>query len=98
MTLFDRDDLLQGTPEGAYRVTRSIIALIMRVGEGALAAERAAGKVLHGKARTVGSTHPIVRMGRDQGPRHYLHPTSRHCSTPCRQQPRLRNIGARRAL
>ena len=48
--LFDRDDLLQGTPEGAYRVARSIIALIMRVGEGASAAERAAGKVLHGKA------------------------------------------------
>ena len=54
MTLFDRDDLLQGTPEGAYRVTRSIIALIMRVG-GALAAERAADKVLHGKAHTVDS-------------------------------------------
>ena len=55
MTLFDRDDLLQGTPEGAYRVTRSIIALIMRVGEGALAAERAADKVLHCKAHTVDS-------------------------------------------
>ena len=55
MTLFDRNDLLQGTPEGAYRVTRSIIALIMRVGEGALAAERAADKVLHGKAHTVDS-------------------------------------------
>ena len=56
--LFDRDDLLQGALEGAYRVTCSIVALIMRVGEGALAAERAAGKVLHGKAHTVGSTRP----------------------------------------
>ena len=53
--LFDRDDLLQGVPEGAYRVICSIIALIMRVGEGALAAERAADKVLHGKAHTVDS-------------------------------------------
>ena len=31
--LFDRDDFLRGTPEGAYRVVRPIIALIMRVGE-----------------------------------------------------------------
>ena len=46
--LFDQDDLLQGAPEGANRVTRSIIALILRVGEGALAAEHAAGKVLLG--------------------------------------------------
>ena len=37
-------------PKGAYRVTRSIIALIMRIGEGALVTERAACKVLHGKA------------------------------------------------
>lgn len=53
--LFERDDLLQsqgqGTtgPEGAYRVARSIIAVIVRVGEGAEAAERAAGKVMHGR-------------------------------------------------
>ena len=59
--LFDRDDFLQGAPEGAYCVTCSIIALIMRVGEGALAVERAAGKVLHGKAHTAGSTHPGPR-------------------------------------
>ena len=44
--LFDQDDLLQGAPEGAYRVMRSIIALIMRAGEGVLAAKRAVGKVL----------------------------------------------------
>ena len=55
--LFDQDDLLQGAPEGAYRVTRSIIAPITRAGEGLLAAERAAGKVLHGKAHTVVLTH-----------------------------------------
>ena len=55
--LFDQDGLLLGGPEGAYRVTHSIIALIMRVGEGALAAERAVGKVLHGKAHTVSSIH-----------------------------------------
>ena len=61
--LFYRDDLLRGATEGAYRVTRSIIALIMRAGEGALAAERAAGKVLQGKARTVGSTHPNSPYG-----------------------------------
>ena len=56
--LLDREDLPHGAPEGAFRATRSIIALNMRAGEGALAAERAAGKVLHGKAHTAGSTHP----------------------------------------
>ena len=61
--LFDQDHLLQGAPEGAYRVTHSIIALIVRVGEGALATERAVGKVLHGKAHTVGSTHPNSPYG-----------------------------------
>ena len=55
---FDRDDLLQGTLGGAYRVARSIIALIMRVGEGVLAAERAAGKFLYSKAHADSSTHP----------------------------------------
>ena len=44
-------------------MTCSIIALIMRVGEGALAAERAAGKVLHGKAHTIGSTRPNSPYG-----------------------------------
>ena len=63
MTLSDRDDLLQGTPEGAYRVTRSIIALIMRVGEGVLATERAAGKFLYGKAHADSSTHPNSPYG-----------------------------------
>ena len=48
--VFDRDDLLQGTPEGAYGMDRSILALIICVGEGASAAERAVGKVLFGKA------------------------------------------------
>ena len=61
--LFGREDLLQGAPEGAYRVTCSIIALIMRAREGALAAERAADKVLHGKAYAVGSTHPNSPYG-----------------------------------
>ena len=56
--LFDRDDLLQGAPEGVYRVTCSIIALNMRAGEGALTAERAAGRVLHDKAHTAGSARP----------------------------------------
>ena len=37
--------------EGAYRVARSTIALIMRAGEGASVAEHAAGKILHGKAQ-----------------------------------------------
>ena len=46
--LFIRDVLLQGAPEGVYHVTRSIIALIMHAGEGALAAVHAAGKVLLG--------------------------------------------------
>ena len=40
-------------------MARSIIAPIFRVGGGASAAERAAGKVLHGKAHTVGLTHLI---------------------------------------
>ena len=61
--LFDQDDLLQGAPEGAYRVTHSIIALIMHVEERALATERAVGKVLHGKAHTVGLTHPNSPYG-----------------------------------
>ena len=61
--LFDRDDLPHGAPEGAFRATLSIIALNMREGEGALAAERAAGKVLHGKAHTAGSTHPNSPYG-----------------------------------
>ena len=96
--LFDRDDLLQGTPEGAYRVAHSIIALIMRVGEGAFATERAAGKFLHGKAQQTVQLTQIVCMGHDQRPHHYLHPTSRHCSTSCRQHARLLNAGACRAL
>ena len=61
--LFDRDDLPHGAPEGAYRATRSIITLNMRAGEGALALEHAAGKVLHGKAHTAGSTHPNIPYG-----------------------------------
>ena len=56
--LFDHDDLLQGTPEGAYRVAYPITAPTMRVGEGALTAERAVGKVLHSKAHADCSTHP----------------------------------------
>ena len=84
MTLFDRDDLLQGTPEGAYRVTRSIIALIMRVGEGVLATERAAGKFLYGKAHADSSTHPNSPRGHDRRPCHRLYPTSRYCSIPYR--------------
>ena len=93
--LFDQDDLLQGAPEGAYRVTRSIIALIVRVGEGALATERAVGKVLHGKAHTVGSTHPNSPYGtRSKAASSSIS----NPSTPCRPNPRLRNAGARRVL
>ena len=56
--LFDRDGLLHGTLRwGAYRVTRSIIASIMRVGEGASATELATGMVLHDKAHADSSTH-----------------------------------------
>ena len=58
LTADERDDLLQDTPEGAYRVACSIIALNVRAGEGALTAERAAGRVLHDKAHTVGSARP----------------------------------------
>ena len=53
---FDRHDLLQGTPEGAYRMARSTILLVMRVGEGVSSAERAADKVLHGQAHADIST------------------------------------------
>ena len=63
MDLFDRDDLLQGTPEGAYRMARSTIALVMRVGEGVSAAEHAADKVLHGKAHADISTQPNSPYG-----------------------------------
>ena len=45
--LFGRDVLL--SPEGAYRVAGSIIALTMHGGEGTLTAERAVGKALHAK-------------------------------------------------
>ena len=44
-------------------MARSIIALIMRVGGGASAAERAAGKVLHGKAHADSPTHPNSPYG-----------------------------------
>ena len=44
-------------------MTHSIIALIVRVGEGALATERAVGKVLHDKVHTVGLTHPNSPYG-----------------------------------
>ena len=39
--LFGRDDLLQGTPEGAHRVAGLNVTLIMREEEGTLIAERA---------------------------------------------------------
>ena len=68
--LFDQAVLLQGTPEGAYRVNRPIIALIMRVGEGTLTAERAAGKALHGKAQQTVRLTQIARIGHDQRSRH----------------------------
>ena len=42
----------------ALRRAHSIIALIMRVGEAISVAERAVGKVLHGKTHSAGSTHP----------------------------------------
>ena len=59
--------------EGAYRVARSIIALIMRVGEVASAAERTAGKVLPLKLMLTVQLTQIARMGHDQRP---------HRSTP----------------
>ena len=61
--LFDRDDLLQGALRGAYRVARSIIALIMRMGEGVSDTERIAGMVLHDKAHVDSSTHPNSPYG-----------------------------------
>ena len=61
--LFDRDDLLQGALRGAYRVARSIIALIMRMGEGASDTERIAGMVLHEKVHADSSTHPNSPYG-----------------------------------
>ena len=56
--LFDQDDLPQDTLGSAYRVARSIFALIMRMGEGASTTERAAGMVLHDKAHVDSSTQP----------------------------------------
>ena len=47
----------------ALRRARSIIALIVRVGEGASNSERTAGKSLHGKARADSSTHPNSPYG-----------------------------------
>ena len=58
MLIYYRDDLLQGTPEGAYRVACPTNAPTIRVGEGALTAEHAADKVLHGKAHADSSAHP----------------------------------------
>ena len=69
---------------GAYRVARPIIALIMRMGEGASATERAAGMVLHDKAHADSSTHPNSPRGHDRRPCHRLYPTSRYCSIPYR--------------
>ena len=62
---FGRDDLLQGTPEGAYRVAGSIIALVMREGGGTLTAERAVGKALHVKAHQAVKLTQIAHMGHD---------------------------------
>ena len=42
----------------ALRGARSIIALVIHVGEGASAVERAAGKFLRGEAHADSSTHP----------------------------------------
>lgn len=57
--LFQRDDLIKCTPDGLYRVARTVIALVMRVGEAASAAERATGKVLRGQSRgSQGPAHP----------------------------------------
>ena len=64
--------------------TRSIIALIMRVGEGVLATEHAAGKFLSGKAHADSPTHPNSPHGYDRRPCHRLYPTSRYCSIPYR--------------
>ena len=61
--LFDQDDLPQDTLGSAYRVARSISALIMRMGEGASTTERAAGMVLHDKAHVDSSTHPNSPYG-----------------------------------
>ena len=58
--LFVREELLQGTPENAYRVACSNATIIMRVGDGALATEPAAGKVLYDKAHADSSAHPNV--------------------------------------
>ena len=61
--LFNRDDLLQGALRGAYRVAHSIIALIMRMEEGASDTERIAGMVLLDKAHVDSSTHPNSPYG-----------------------------------
>ena len=101
--LFDQDDLLQGAPEGAYRVTRSIIALILRVGEGALATERAVGKVLHGKAHTVVLTHSNSpygtrsRVASSSTPnlstlQHFMSPTRKAAKRWCPPSPILPTI------
>ena len=96
--LFDRDDFLRGAPEGAYRVTRSIIVLVMRTGEGAW--PQSVRQARFSMAKLIQSVRltQIARMGHDQRLRHRLHPTSRRCSTSCRRHARLRNTGARRAL
>ena len=80
---FGRDDLLQGTPEGAYRVAGSIIALVMREGGGTLTAERAVGKALHVKAHQAVKLTQIAHMGRT---RYCPHPTSRRCNILCRSR------------
>ena len=63
LTADDRDDLLQDTPEGAYRVACSIIALIMRVGGELLVAGRAVSRISHRKAHADSSTHPNSSYG-----------------------------------
>ena len=68
--LFDQDDFLRGTPESAYRMARSIIALIMRVGEVDLAVERTAGKVLSPKLMQTVRLTLIAHKGHNQRPHH----------------------------
>ena len=74
--LFGRDDLLQGTPEGAHCVAGLKIALIVREGEGTLTAGHAIGKVLHVKALQTVQFTRIAYMGHGQRPRCCPHPTS----------------------
>ena len=80
--LFNQDDLLQDTRGDAFNY-RTYHACGRR-SFGRRACGRQGSPWQSSYSRFDSPRSQIAHMGHDQRPRHHLHPTSRHCSTPCR--------------